>query len=118
MTSHIASLARIARAISAACIASTVAVAASFAQVPTNDRGMRSVTVKYEDLDLATEEGSHALYGRLTVAAREVCPQIGDTLLALRQNRDAQRCITDTVQRAVKGIKNPKFADVAASRLR
>jgi hypothetical protein len=47
-----------------------------------------------------------------------VCPEVGDTLLALRQNRDAQRCVTETVQRAVKEIKNPKFAEVAASRLR
>jgi UrcA family protein len=117
MTSHIASVARITRAVTAAFVASTVG-AASSAQVPTNDGGMRSVTVKYEDLNLATEEGSRALYGRLTVAASEVCPEVGDTLLALRQNRDAQRCVTETVQRAVKEIKNPKFAEVAASRLR
>jgi hypothetical protein len=47
-----------------------------------------------------------------------VCPDSADTALALRLNRDAQRCVTDTVKRAVKEIKHPKFAEVAASRMR
>jgi UrcA family protein len=82
------------------------------------DGEIPSVTVNYADLNLATEAGSRALYGRLVVAARQVCPESADTALALRQNRDARRCVTDTVQRAVKEIKHPKFVEIVASQMR
>jgi hypothetical protein len=36
-------------------------------------------------------------------------------LLAMRMNREAERCIADAVERAVQKIRNPKFAEVAAS---
>jgi UrcA family protein len=76
------------------------------------------VTVKYADLNLSTEEGSRALYDRLVVAAEKVCPRYADTLLEIRQNSKAQRCVTDTIQRAAKEIKHPKLVEVAASHSR
>ena len=118
MTSHTASSVALLRIAAAAFVAIAVGIPASFAQTSIKDGEIPSVTVRYADLNLATEEGSRALYARLVNAARQVCPYSGDTALALRQNRDAERCITDSVQRAVKSIKHPKFAEVAASRMR
>ncbi len=118
MTSHTACSVTITRIVVAAFVAIAVGVPASFAQTPMKDGEIPSVTVNYADLNLSTEEGSRTLYGRLVVAARQVCPDSADTALALRLNRDAQRCVTDTVKRAVKEIKHPKFAEVAASHMR
>jgi len=115
MTSHTASSLTITRMVVAAFVAIAVGVPTSFAQMPMKDGEIPSVKVKYADLNLSTEEGSRALYGRLVIAARRVCPESADTLLGLRQNRDAQRCVTDAVQRAVKEIRNPKLAEVAAA---
>ncbi len=73
------------------------------------------MTVKYEDLNLSSEEGSRQLYKRLVQAAERVCPQKSDTPLALRTNRDSNKCIVDAVERAVQQIKSPRFAEVAAA---
>jgi UrcA family protein len=118
MSSHTVSSIPLARRVVAAFVAIAVSIPAAFAQMPMQLGEIPSVTVKYTDLNLSSEEGSRALYGRLIVAARRVCPERADTLLALGQNRDSQRCISATVQRAVKEIKHPKFAEVAASHMR
>jgi UrcA family protein len=118
MSSHTASSIPLARRVLAAFVAIAVTIPAAFAQMPKQLGAIPSLTVKYNDLNLSSEDGSRALYGRLIVAARKVCPERADTLLALRQNRDSERCITATVQRAVKEIKHPKFAEVAASHMR
>lgn len=118
MTSHTASSVAISRIAIAAFVAIAVGVPASFAQVSRKEGEIPTVKVNYADLNLSTEEGSRALYGRLVIAARQVCPEPADTLLAIRLNLQAERCVSDAVQRAVKEIRNPKFAEVAASRLR
>jgi len=107
---------RAAAAVFAAMVAASAST--SFAQASAKEGEIPSVTVEYGDLNLATEAGSRALYERLVVAAREVCPQEGGTLLALRQNLEAQRCIDGAVERAVKEVHNPKFAEIATSRMR
>jgi len=117
MSSHAASSRRVTHLIVAAILATAV-VPASFAQVASNnDSDAQSITVKYTDLNLATSEGSRVLYHRLVAAARRVCPDTGNAA-ELRQNRDAQRCITATVQQAVKQVKSPQFAQVAESQMR
>ena len=113
MSSHTASR-RITRLIVAAIIATAVGVPASFAQGALRDSDVPSVTVKYSDLNLATPTGSRTLYHRLVVAARRVCPAVGHPA-ELRQNREAQYCISATVQNAVKQVKNPQLAQVAES---
>jgi UrcA family protein len=118
MTSHTASSVRTIRPLAAAFVAIAISATSSYAQSSREDGEIRTVTVKYADLNLATEEGSRQLYGRLVVAAREVCPAQGDTLLAISQNLEAQRCVDQAVERAVKDIRNPKFAEVAGSRMR
>lgn len=117
MSSLIASSARTMRTVVAAFLATTAAaVPASYAQALMTDQAP-SVTVKYSDLNLGTEEGSHALYSRLVNAAQRVCPARGPAT-ELSQNRARERCITTAVQTAAKEVKNPKFAEVAASKMR
>ena len=117
MFSHTTPRGRIARIVAAAIVATTFGVQASHAQVAADDIDVPSVIVKYDDLNLGTEEGSRALYNRLEFAAQRVCPRVG-YVTELKRNEDARRCITASVERAAKQIKSPKFAEVAASRLR
>jgi UrcA family protein len=118
MSSHIGSSARAQRTVVAALLATTAAVVpASYAQVLMTDGQPPSVTVRYSDLNLATKEGSHALYERLVTAAEQVCPARG-SMMEVRENRDRERCMSSAVEHAVKKIKNPQFAEVAASRMR
>jgi UrcA family protein len=118
MSSHTGSSARVTRIVIAALLAIAAGVpASSYADAPTKDGDIPSVAVKYSDLNLSTTEGSHALYQRLVDAARRVCPQQG-YVTELAHNREVQHCVTTTVERAVKEIKNPQFAEVAASKMR
>jgi UrcA family protein len=116
MKSHTASSARTTRI--AAIVALIVGASAAFAQPPMSHDDIPKVAVSYSDLNLATAEGSTVLYRRLVAAARQVCPQTDDSLLAMRMNREAERCIADAVERAVQKIRNPKFVEVAASHSR
>jgi UrcA family protein len=117
MSSRTTSSRRITRLVVAAIIATVAGVPASFAQVASNDSDAQSVTVKYSDLNLATPEGSRTLYHRLVVAARSVCPVVGHPT-ELRRNRDVQRCISASVQTAVKQVRNPQLAQLAESQMR
>lgn len=115
MSSPTASSARIARTVVAALLATTAAgVPASYAQALMT---APTITVSYSDLNLATTQGSHVLYQRLVDAAQRVCPT-GGHAAELRHNRDRQICISSAVERASREIKSPRFAEVAASRLR
>jgi UrcA family protein len=118
MTSRTASSITGTHTIAAAFAAFALSASASFAQIPAREGEVRSVTVQYGDLNLASEAGSRTLYDRLVVAARQVCPAEAGSLLEISQNLEAQRCIDGAVERAVKEIRNPKFAEVATSRMR
>ena len=118
MTSHSASAVEITRVVVAAVFAIAVSTPASFAQISLQEGEIPKTTVRYADLNLSTEEGARALYSRLIAAAQKVCPTRADTLLALKQIREVDRCVTETVQRAVKEIKDPKFAEGVAARMR
>jgi UrcA family protein len=73
-------------------------------------------TVSFRDLDLSTQLGAQALYGRIEAAAREVCR---GTDLA-----DYEACRARAIEDAVKNVGNPllsaahrsdadRFAEVA-----
>jgi len=117
MFSHTPSWGRIACAIAVAIFATAIGIPASHAQVVSIESDVPTVSVKYSDLNLATEHGSRVLYNRLETAAQRVCPRVG-YVTELRRNRDARDCITASVERAAKQIQSPKFAEVAASKLR
>jgi UrcA family protein len=117
MSSHIASSARATRTVAAALLANAVSVVPVSAQFVTNDEEAPSVTVNFSDLNLATTEGSRALYQRLVAAAERVCPTT-NTLMEIRDNYRRQNCIDTAVENAVKDVRNPRFAEVAASHMR
>ncbi len=117
MFSHKASGCRIARIVGTSIVATSFGVQASHAQVAATDADIPSVTVRYDDLNLGSQEGSRVLYQRLEAAATQVCPKVGYAT-ELRQNEDARGCIRASIERAVKEIKSPRFAEVAASKLR
>jgi len=121
MFSHTASGWRIARIVGMSIVATSFGVQTSHAQVAATDADadadIPSVTVQYDDLNLGSVEGSRVLYRRLEAAATQVCPKVG-YVTELRQNEDARRCIKASIERAAKEIKSPRFAEVAASKLR
>ena len=74
----------------------------------------RSLAVHYEDLDLATEEGSRELYARIVTAAGRVCPERFSR--DLTQAARGHECFTNAVARAVSEVGNAQLAAVAKVR--
>jgi UrcA family protein len=73
-----------------------------------------SIAVRYTGQDLATEEGSQALYARIEAAARAVCPV--DDIRDLRAVAAARACRKQAIEQAVRSVDNPKLAAVYAAR--
>jgi len=72
-----------------------------------------SVIVRYDDLNLATYEGSLALYNRIIAAASEVCPKEGSH--EPTRYHLAQSCQDQAIERAVRKLHNPQLAAIHAS---
>jgi UrcA family protein len=107
--------ARVRTATAFALIAACVAVAASgnaraaAADAPT-------VKVRYADLNLATEQGSLALYGRIVAAAQKVCAP--EDLRDLQAVAAARGCRQEAISQAVRAVHSPMLASVYAARQR
>ena len=78
--------------------------------------GSPAITVRYSDLNLSTEQGSLALYGRIVAAAREVC--IVEGISDLTAVVAAKRCREQAIARAVRDVDSPMLAAVYAERRR
>ena len=98
-------------AVAAAFAALTVA-STSFA-APDGDPP--SVSVRYDDLNLSTEAGVNALYHRISIAARAVCPDAFSR--DLRVVIAGERCRANAVAHAVSDLHNPQLALLHASRV-
>jgi UrcA family protein len=101
---------RIRTSVLAACvlgIGSNMANAAPVLDVP-------SVTVKYSDLNLATDEGAHQLYKRISTAARVVCPDAD--LRDLSAFASSKTCQSEAIARAVRDVRSPRLAAVYDAR--
>jgi UrcA family protein len=61
--------------------------------------------VAYGDLNLASEQGAKALYGRLQFAAQEVCTSFENPDLS--QQKLQQNCVDNALESAVSKINNP-----------
>jgi UrcA family protein len=64
---------------------------------------VRSETVKFQDLNVATPAGAEALYVRIHSAAKRVCSQPGD----MWQIYLASTCIKDAEARAIQKVNLP-----------
>lgn len=66
---------------------------------------LRSITVKYADLNLSSPEGAAALYGRIRAAARSVCSTSGDKSLSSWAGTEA--CVRKSTADAVTKVNAP-----------
>ena len=91
-------------------LASTVPLTAVAANVDTS----LSVTVLYDDLDIASKEGAEQLYLRLQSAARRVCL----ALITHTGKRAEPSCYRQVLVQAVRDVKAPEVMEVHARALR
>jgi UrcA family protein len=73
-------------------------------------------TVSYAGLDLGTEAGARAAYGRIRIAAKGVCSHL-HTLVLGQQRQPWEICVRDATARAVADIGVPRLTAYAAARL-
>jgi UrcA family protein len=90
----------------------SLAGALGVAQAATPDDAAPTIVVRYGDLNLATEAGARALYQRLSIAAREVCPLEDSKSLA--QMAYSHTCRSQAIARAVHDINSPQLAALQA----
>jgi len=104
-TSSIRALPRASAALAACLIlgASATAYAAPANPAP-------STRVDYHDLNLATEQGSQALYERIVRAARKVCAVSDIRILA--EVAAAEVCRAQAIAHAVRDVNSPRLAAV------
>lgn len=77
-----------------------------------------AVTVSYRDLNLATTQGSEALYGRIVSAARRVCGADTVDIRDLNTLAIAQRCEAQAIANAVHQVHSPAVAAIYSARAR
>jgi UrcA family protein len=92
--------------VSLACLAvlAAAALAGAGSASAAQSTQSSSVTISYGDLDLSTTSGAHALYARLSGAARVVC---GDSGRSLVEQRAWQHCYSHALSDAVERIDSP-----------
>lgn len=100
----------------AACLlgAATGAAAAATAAAAGDSAQVRTTRVAYGDLNLATAEGSRALYARIESAARQVCGPYDARNLA--EVAAARACQARAVAQAVSDVHSPMLAATYAAR--
>ena len=105
MNAHFSrSIRRFRRHAALAAVVYCVALAAT-ATADERDWQPRTKVVNYADLNLNSEAGARALYGRLRLAASQVCaPSKG---VALSEFSNWRKCFDLTLARAVKQIDQP-----------
>lgn len=112
-TSSISDLLRASAALSACLIVGASATA--YAAAPPADASP-SVRVNYHDLNLATEQGTAALYGRIVFAAHKVCPVSDHRVLA--EVAAAHACEKQAIARAVRAVNSPRLAAIHSAHQR
>jgi UrcA family protein len=74
----------------------------------TKAQAKHTITVRYDDLNLETDQGVKRLYGRLRNAAHEVCGvQAG--LVALELRTIEMNCVRGAIANAVKKVNRPQL---------
>jgi UrcA family protein len=92
----------------------TCGVAMTTATADQIDGELRTKVVSFADLNVNSESGARTLYGRLRMAARQVCaPFEGDTLQRKGQWRE---CFDQAIARSVKQVDQPALTAYHLSR--
>ena len=96
--------------------------AASFSGVPLlahagPSEDVASQTVRFDDLNLASEAGIAALYRRIQSAARSVCGPVNVTgsRIASQEWKD---CVSNSVRQAIFTVNRPRLTAYYADHLR
>lgn len=93
--------------------AALMVASATNAFAATTDEAAPTVRVGYHDLNLSSDQGTAALYGRIVSAAKMVC-QVSD-IRDLRAVAAAKECRAQAIARAVQEVGNPRLAAVYAA---
>ena len=75
---------------------------------------VRSVVVRFGDLDLNSKTGVTRLHKRIRNAAESVCGQLDTRILGLRAAYD--ECVAEAVSNGVTAVANPNLSSFHASR--
>jgi UrcA family protein len=116
MTSHTFTSKSFTRAALMMLASGFVAVTATAANAAQSEAQAPAVSISYADLNLATEQGTVALYRRIVSAAHRVCDT--NTGPNARLAARAQHCVNEAVARAVHDVQSPKLAELQAARSR
>jgi UrcA family protein len=81
------------------------------------DESVRTITVSYGDLNLSSDQGSKALYGRIVSAARAVCGADEVNVRDLHALALEQACETRAIARAVHQVNVPTLAALYSAHL-
>ncbi|MGH8140603.1 MAG: UrcA family protein [Steroidobacteraceae bacterium] len=104
-----------------AAFAASAVTATAFAGAPTvvsatpQFNAAPSVKVRYDDLNMATENGTATLYRRIVSAARQVCPD--QYSRNLKDASDSRKCQATAIARAVQDVNSPQLALVHATHI-
>jgi UrcA family protein len=92
------------------------ALAFSFATVSSADERITppQVIVKFADLNVSTSQGAVALYGRINIAAVDVCSRMYTSTEAYRWRKNA--CLQKVIADAVTRVNEPALSAVFASK--
>jgi UrcA family protein len=97
----------------AGAFAALAVTTVSFAAPPSDK--LPSVTVRFDDLNLATSAGVDALYHRISSAARSVCRD--ESSRDLKFVAAIEHCRADAIARAVREVNSPHLALLHAIRV-
>lgn len=96
---------RFSRLLLAGCLATTLACGLQSVAKADAPEAYRSVTVRYDDLNLSTQSGVTHLYARISGAAKTVCSDPGGASWPLIRQQ-VQRCKAAAIDAAVKSVNN------------
>ena len=102
------------RLITILAAAVTVTLMAPSAHASATD-DTRTITVRYEDLNIATDAGAKALYRRISAAARAVCSTAASVSPRL-DSFERQQCIERSMRDAVAAVGSPVLTAWVARR--
>jgi UrcA family protein len=74
------------------------------------DGDVKSVVVRYSDLDLSQPAGARVLYRRIRVAAKQACEDLNGHDLALYARY--HRCLTQAVAGAVHTVNSTRVSEL------
>ncbi len=75
---------------------------------------VRSVVVRFGDLNLNSQAGVKSLHKRIRNAAESVCSELNTRVLGLRD--DYEQCVDEAVSRGVAEVANPNLTNFHRSK--